>query len=91
MMVGYSAVAALMGISLTKLELEITGDIDLRGFLDIDRSVAPGYERLHYKVRIAGEGTREQLEELHAVVQRTSPNYYNIANAIELTSDLIIE
>lgn len=91
MMVGYTTVAAVMGVKLTKLELEISGDIDLRGFLDIDPSVARGYERLHYTVRLAGDGTQEQFEKMHEVVQRTSPNYYNIANPIELTSDLVVE
>lgn len=91
MMVGYATVAAVMGVKLTKLELEITGDIDLRGYLDIDATVARGYERLHYTVRIAGDGTQEQFEKMHEVVQRTSPNYYNIANPIELTSELVVE
>jgi hypothetical protein len=91
MMVGYATVAAVMGVKLTRLELEITGDIDLRGFLDIDRSVAPGYERLHYTVRMAGDGTQEQFEKMHEVVQRTSPNYYNMSRPIELTSDLVVE
>lgn len=91
MMVGYATVAAVMGVNLTKLELEITGEIDLRGFLDIDRSVAPGYERLHYTVRMAGDGTQEQFEKMHEVVQRTSPNYYNISNPIEMTSELVVE
>ena len=91
MMVGYATVAAIMGVQLTKLELEITGDIDLRGFLDIEPSIARGYERLHYTVRLAGDGTQEQFEKMHELVQRTSPNYYNIANPIELTSDLVVE
>jgi len=91
MMVGYATVAAVMGVKLTKLELEITGDIDLRGFLDLDPNVARGYEQLHYTVRIAGDGAKEQFEKMHEVVQRTSPNYYNISNPIELTSDLVIE
>ena len=60
-------------MTLTKLELEITGDIDLRGFLDIDPSIT----RLHYTVRLAGNGIREQFEKTHEVVQRTSPNYCN--------------
>lgn len=64
MMVGYATVAAVMGVKLSKLELEITGDIDLRGFLDIDASVARGYERLHYTVRLAGDGTPEQFEKM---------------------------
>ena len=91
MMVGYATVAAVMGVTLTKLELTITGDIDHRGFLDIDPSVARGYERLHYTVHLAGDGTQEQFEKMHEVVQRTSPNYYNIANPIQLTSELILE
>lgn len=91
MMVGYSAVAALMGISLTRLELKIQGDIDLRGFLGLDEDVAPGYERLHYTVHLAGDGTHEQLEQLHAIVQKTSPNYHNISQPIELTCDLVVE
>ena len=91
MMVGYASVAAVMGVNLTKLELEMTGDIDLRGFLDIDRSVTPGYKQLHYKVRIAGDGTSEQFQKMHEVVQRTSPNYYNITHPVELTSELVVE
>ena len=91
MMVGYATVAAVMGVKLTKLELEITGDIDLRGFLDIDSSVSRGYERLHYTVRLSGDGTQEQFAKIHEVVQRTSPNYYNIANPIEFTSNLVVE
>ena len=91
MMVGYATVAAVMGVTLTKLELEIVGDIDLRGFLDIDPNVPRGYRSLHYTVRIAGDGTPKQFEKMHEVVRRTSPNYYNIANAIELTGDLVVE
>lgn len=91
MMVGYSAVAALMGITLEKLEIEISGDIDLRGFLSIDPDVTPGYEELHYVVHLAGNATPEQLEKLHSVVQRTSPNYYNISNPINLRCDLIVD
>jgi uncharacterized OsmC-like protein len=91
MLVGYATVAAVMGVQLTKLELEISGDIDLRGFLDIDRTVANGYERLHYTVRIAGDGTREQFQKMHEVVQRTSPNYYNISHPVELIGEIVID
>lgn len=91
MMVGYATVAAVMGVTLTKLELEIAGAIDLRGFLDIDPSVACGYERLHYTVRVAGDGTPEQYRKMHEVVQRTSPNYHNITRPVQMTSELVIE
>lgn len=91
MMVGYSAVAALMGIKLTKLEVETKGDIHLHGFLGIDEKVAPGYLGLEQTVRVAGSGTKEQFAKLHDVVRATSPNYYNITTAVPLKSRMIVE
>ncbi len=91
MMVGYSAVAALMGIRLTRLEVELTGNIDLRGFLAIDPHIKPGYDALKQTVRIAGDGTPEQFEQLHEVVKATSPNFFNITTSIPMNSEMVIE
>jgi uncharacterized OsmC-like protein len=91
MTVGYVAQCAVRGIVLESLEIETTGDIDLRGFLGLDASVANGYESLCYTVRIKGEASPEQFEEIHAAVMGTSPNYYNVANRIELRPVLIVE
>lgn len=90
MMVGYAAVAARMGITLTKLEVRTTGDIDLRGFLGLDAAVPAGYESLHQTVHLAGDGTPEQLERIHNIVRATSPNYFNITRAVPTTSRLVI-
>lgn len=91
MMVGYAAVASVMGVKLSKLEVETTGDIDLRGFLGIDEPVAPGYEQLHQTVHIAGDGTPEQFAKMHEVVHRTSPNYFNITRAIPVDSRMVVD
>ena len=61
MLVGYVAGAAMEGIVLQSLSIETTGELDLRGFLGIDPAVKPGYESLHYVVRIRGNGTPEQF------------------------------
>ena len=90
MTVGYVAQCAIRGIELESLEIETTGDIDLRGFLGLDDSVARGYEALSYTVRIKGDATPEQFEEVHAAVMATSPNFYNIANPIALKPDLVV-
>lgn len=87
----YVIASAMKGIRLEKVEIETEGELDLRGFLGIDKSVKPGYEELQYTVRIKGDGTKEQFEEIHKSVMSTSPNYYNIANAIRLNSKLIVE
>ena len=91
MTVGYVAQCAIRGITLESLQIETAGEIDLRGFLGIDPDVAPGYESLRYTVRIKGDGTEAQFAEVHEAVQATSPNFYNIANAIALKPALIVD
>jgi hypothetical protein len=81
----------MRGITLTRLEIETTGEIDLRGFLGIDPAVPPGYESLSYTVRLRGGGTREQFAEIHEAVMATSPNFYNVANAVALKPTLVVE
>ncbi len=87
----YVIAAAMKGIKLEKVEMETEGELDLRGFLGIDKKVIPGYKELKYKVRLKGNGTREQYEEIHKAVVATSPNYYNISHAIKLNTELISE
>lgn len=91
MTVGYVAQCALRGIALESLEIETAGDIDLRGFFGLDQAVPPGYETLSYTVRIKGDATPDQFEDVHAAVMATSPNFYNIANRIALKPALVVE
>jgi uncharacterized OsmC-like protein len=91
MMVGYVAGASSRGIELQSVEIETTGELDLRGFLGLDASVKPGYDRIHYTVRIRGSGTEQQFREIHQTVMKTSPNRWNIANPIALTADLVVQ
>jgi hypothetical protein len=89
--VGYVAQCSIRGITLEQLEIETEGDIDLRGFLGIDSNVPPGYESLSYIVHIKGDGTEKQFAEIHEAVMATSPNFYNIANAVMLKPTLVID
>ena len=89
--VGYVAGAAVKGITLDKLEIETAGALDLRGFLGIDASVPPGYDTIRYVVRIKGNGTREQFQEIHDTVIKTSPNYFNITRPVRLDAQLTVE
>jgi uncharacterized OsmC-like protein len=88
--VGYVAQCAVRGISLESLEIETDGEIDLRGFLGIDPSVPPGYEKLSYVVRIKGSGTKEQFAEIHEAVMATSPNFYNLSRPVTLKPTLVV-
>jgi uncharacterized OsmC-like protein len=88
MMVGYVAGASLHGIKLQRVEIETTGQLDLRGFLGLNDSIAPGYEHVDYTVRIAGDGSPEQFQQFHQTVMQTSPNYFNLARPIRMNGTL---
>ena len=90
MTVGYVAGCALHGITLEELRIETEGDIDLHGFLGLDDSVPAGYDSLRYTVHIKGDGTPEQFQKVHETVIATSPNRYNLANAVKLNSRLVV-
>jgi uncharacterized OsmC-like protein len=88
MTVGYVAGAALKGITLDRLEIRTKGTLDLRGFLGLDDRIPPGYEAIDYNVRIVGNGTPEQFEEIHQTVMKTSPNYFNLNRPIRMNGVL---
>jgi uncharacterized OsmC-like protein len=90
MTVGYVAQCALRGITLASLEIETDGEIDLRGFLGLDPTVAPGYEKLSYTVHIKGSGTKAQFAEIHQAVMATSPNFHNMNKSVALEPTLIV-
>ena len=87
-MVGYVAGAALNGIRLDSVEIRTRGQLDLRGFLGLSDQVPPGYEAIDYEVKIRGDGTPEQFEEIHRTVMATSPNYFNLSRPIRMNGSL---
>lgn len=91
MVVGYVAICAMQGIELERLEIETRGELDLRGFLGLDKDVKPGYDALHYIIRVKGSATPEQFAEVHRAVMATSPNYNNMAQPIRMLPELIVE
>ncbi len=88
MMVGYVAGASLKGIKLESLEIEMDGELDLRGFLGLDDGVPPGYQVVNYVVRISGDGSPAEFEEIHKMVMATSPNYFNLNRPVRMNGTL---
>lgn len=86
--VGYVANAAVMGVTLEKVEIETDGELNLRGFLGIDPNVKPGYDSIRCRVRLKGNGTAEQYQAIHEQVVKTSPNYFNVSQPIRVDATL---
>jgi uncharacterized OsmC-like protein len=61
---GIGNIAAVRGITLTKIESHVEGDIDLRGILGLADDVRNGYERIHITFDIAGDAPAEKLRQI---------------------------
>ena len=85
-------VANLLGVQLTVLEVEVTGELDVRGCLLIDNDVRVGFEKLSCRVRLeAADGTpRRKLEALVVAAERVCVNLDTLRRGIEVdvTADL---
>ena len=71
--VGFAVNAAARGIQVERMEYEVEGDLDVRAFLGLDGQ-RPGFTQIRATGRVSSpNASRQQLEELCAYVQRTSP------------------
>ncbi|MDB6155946.1 MAG: OsmC family protein [Chthoniobacteraceae bacterium] len=56
--------AAAHGIRIEELESEVEGEIDLRGFLGIEKEVKKGYQNIHVNFKVRSDASPEKLREL---------------------------
>lgn len=76
--------AAAKNIPIDSLQIDVEGELDLRGFLGIDESINPGYEKLTMVCRVKGGGTREQYEACMAAGTKYSPNFQSITRPVKV-------
>jgi uncharacterized OsmC-like protein len=69
----YRLWAAELGIALDRVGVEVTGDIDLSGFLGLDDGARAGYESVQVRVTLDGPEPRERYEELAEAADRHCP------------------
>ena len=86
---GYVMNAALRGIELEGVDIQLKGNLDLQGFLGLSDEVPPGYRRVEAKVTLkAPKATPEQLQALHDVVLKTSPVGCILQQPLEVVTHL---
>lgn len=71
--VGFIYNAAAQGITVDALELDVEGELDLHGFLGLSDETRAGYQGVTVNYRVEADAPDEQVDELCAYVQRTSP------------------
>jgi uncharacterized OsmC-like protein len=88
---GFVANAALSGIRLEDVEIEVEGDLDLQGFFGLrdPDEVWPGCTEVRARVRLsAPDATPEELRDLHDRVLRTSPVGNMLTRSIAIRTEL---
>lgn len=62
-----------MGIKIESIESTLEGDIDLLGFLQLDKNVNPGYQGINISFKIESDASDETLQELIELAREASP------------------
>ena len=70
--------AALMGITIEHVEVQLSGTLDTRGFFDTDASVRSGFDGISVRMQIRSRASAEQLRELQARIERACPVLDNL-------------
>jgi len=86
---GYVMNAALQGIELEAVEIDVEGDLDLNGFFGLSEEAWPGYTDVRARVHLsAPKATTEQLQALHALVTKTSPVGCILERPVRVSAEL---
>lgn len=83
----YQVWAAKLGIEIDEVEVDVTGDLDVRGFFGVDEAVRPGFQSIQAKVRISGPETEERYAELTAIVEEHCPVLDVLTNSVPVSSN----
>ena len=75
--------AAANNIELDSVESSLEGDLDVQGFLGLDKNVRNGYKEIRVQFKVKGKLTNEQKEKLLAFT-RQSPVFDVVTNGIPL-------
>jgi uncharacterized OsmC-like protein len=81
-------VANLLGVELTALEVEVSGELDVRGCLGVDADVRVGFDALTCGVRLAAaEGTdRRRLDLLIDAAERCCVNLDSLRGGLDVVT-----
>lgn len=80
--------AAAGGINLKSVRVELDGEIDLRGLLNLDDTVRPGYEQIRMRYFVESDAPREQIEERLQFAKGQSPVHDVITNPVPVKVQL---
>jgi uncharacterized OsmC-like protein len=92
--IGYAMNAAVKGIKIEDLKIELEGEIDLPGFLGLEApeelhmDKLPGFKHIKATVKMKADADEKALQELHNSVVSTSPVGTTLSRPVALEHEL---
>jgi len=77
--------AAARGVHIEAVESSFEGDVDVHGFLDLDRKVRKGYEGIRVNFKIKADVPDAQLQEIAQLGPRFSPVFDSVSNGVPVS------
>lgn len=77
--------AAARDIRIEEVESSLEGDIDLHGFLDLDRNVRMGYQGIRVAFKIKANVPDEQLQAIVELGTKHSPVFDSLTNGVSVS------
>lgn len=74
--------AAARGVHIEAVESSFEGDIDVHGFLDLDKKVRKGYQGIRVNFKIKADVPDAQLQEIAHLGPRFSPVFDSVTNGV---------
>ena len=88
LMVAFLVGASVRGIQLSELSVEVRSSLDLAGFLNARDGAPVPLQGIRYLIRVAGDGTSAQFEELRQQAQTHSPNAMSLAQGVPVQGSI---
>jgi uncharacterized OsmC-like protein len=77
--------ATSRGIQIDSIDIDVEGDVDLRGFTGISNDVRPGAQQFRVNMNIkSNNAPKEQINELYEIGKRFSPAFDTLTNGTSL-------
>jgi uncharacterized OsmC-like protein len=77
--------AASRGIHIAEVESSLEGDIDLHGFLELDKKVRKGFQGIRVNFKIKADVPDEQLQEIAKLGSSHSPVFDSLTNGVPVS------
>jgi len=76
--------ASAKGIRIDQIESSFEGDLDLRGFLELDPAVRKGYQGIRARFKVSADVPDDQLQEIVNLGTGHSPVFDSLLNGVPI-------